>query len=196
VNEPLVYMHIPKTGGMSIDVWINNSFSPDVFGYPSNYIQKDEVEVPKRAKFVVGHAPSTLEGNYVTVLRDPAERVASLYYAHMVYGDFPLYGLSLREYVIQAPYEEIDNGMVRRLAGCLDLSAAIRRLKEFAFVGWRPTDLVQWIVKNYGPNQHSVYKAMNINRNRPILSESDRAFILERNQLDRELFKMAQECFR
>jgi hypothetical protein len=184
-------MHIPKTGGLGIDSWLNNSFSPDVFWYPSNYIHQATAEVPSYAKIVVGHTPANLDGTYVTVLRDPAERVASLYYSHMAYGDFPHRGLSLREYVEQAPYEEIDNGMVRRLAGCLDLDAAIRRLKEFAFVGHRPPDLVRWVCENYGQRRHAVYKAVNINRDRPTLSTSDRAFILKQNKLDWELFKRA-----
>src|SRR5687767_3878959 len=112
---PLVFMHIPRAGGTGIDAWLYASFLPRSFWYPSDYIRQRFVGLPAGADAVVGHVPSTLPGTYITLLRPPVERVISLYYAHMNYGDFPHRGLSLHEYVERAPYAEIDNGMTRRL---------------------------------------------------------------------------------
>ena len=185
---PLVFMHIPKTGGMGIDQWIARSQGPNVFWYPSSYMEQALVEVPDWAEFVVGHTPADLPGTYITVLRDPAERVHSLYYAHMKYGDFPHKRLSLFEFVEQAPYPEIDNGMTRRLAGALDLDRALARLREFAFVTHRPSALVQWVLSKYGMPRPTTYHATNINAARPALTTRERKFILKHNALDRELY--------
>jgi hypothetical protein len=191
-SKRLVYVHIPKTGGTGLDTWLNKTFSErGVFWYPSDYILPRRVDVPECASVVVGHAPGDLDGTCITVMRDPAERVASLYYAHLAYGDFPHKGLSLHEFVEQAPYAEIDNGMTRRLAGGeLDFDKALATLRRYAFVGARPHELVRWVETHFGPST-AVYRAMNINAMRPSLRADEREHILAHNQLDQELFRSA-----
>jgi hypothetical protein len=172
-SKRLVYVHIPKTGGTGLDTWLNKTFSErGVFWYPSDYILPRRVDVPECASVVVGHAPGDLDGTCITVMRDPAERVASLYYAHLAYA-------------------EIDNGMTRRLAGGeLDFDKALATLRRYAFVGARPHELVRWVETHFGPST-AVYRAMNINAMRPSLRADEREHILAHNQLDQELFRSA-----
>src|SRR5207253_2102954 len=63
------------------------------------------------------------ESTYLTVLRDPVDRVVSLYHHSLCEPDDPFYErvaagrLSLEEFVSARVCKEADNGQTRRLAG-------------------------------------------------------------------------------
>src|SRR5262249_36770660 len=143
---------------------------------------------------------------YATVLREPVDRVISLYYFHRLVQDEygSLEGLvlpgemSLWEFARTPPYPEADNGLVRRLSGFVGeiggctrdhLKEAKRRLAEFAVVGLRSgiQDTINAISRAFRvPNDQPVF-TKNQNPWRPSLgaiAPSDIEQIAATNSLD------------
>jgi Sulfotransferase domain len=98
----LAFVHIPRTGGGTVSTAIARNYSPrkDVGNYQrnpakprqglKNVVSRDEW------KAIGGHVPFGLfrrylsaDTHYITVLRDPVDRVLSHYYFHAQAGDPP-----------------------------------------------------------------------------------------------------------
>jgi hypothetical protein len=135
----LVFVHLPRTGGTSL----TRDFFPKVFcpdqrfsvdnplpGYQVGSVPQLlalPVRGQKRLGLIVGHMPfgvaDTLTGagpwHYVTLLRDPVERVASEYHQVRAEPSHPAHALvqnlSFIEYV-RGNYGHAHNGMTRYLA--------------------------------------------------------------------------------
>jgi hypothetical protein len=85
--------------------------------------RRDQIRV------VMGHFPFGIHellpgpSTYMTVLRDPVDRVVSLYYHTLKYSNNPLHerlvteGIGLREFVTSISCKEADNDQTRRLSG-------------------------------------------------------------------------------
>jgi hypothetical protein len=152
---------------------------------------------------------------YITFLRDPLDRVISLYNhdkkapgsVHHVEAN----SLDLYSFCEQGVYkDELNNGQVRRLSGvnpefseCEDwmLEKAIENIdKHFAAVGlverydeslWMLHDVLSW---KFPPVYH---KAMvNKERGRPDVSIKTKALIEELNVLDRKLYDYISDTIR
>ena len=171
---------------------------------------------------VVGHFPFGLHEHvdrpteYVAMLRHPVDRVVSLYHHVLkwdherVIGEATSRGIRLEEFVNDVGYVEADNGQTRRIAGAsLPFGACGRDLLEqakhnliekFAVVGLTERfeeavalmkERLEWPMlpkltrKNDNPSRP----------NRDELSPQQLAAILERNQLDLELYAFAEETF-
>lgn len=205
---PLIFMHIPKTGGMGIDYWLYNSFHPHCFWFGSDYINPPggrEVQraaravVDPRTMAMVGHLHyNDWKGKWATVVRDPVERIVSMYYAHKQYGSFPPCGLSLLEFAVTPPYAEAENGMVRRLAGGeVDLKLAKKHLTRFTYV--HCTSNIGLFVERVSQDfilPHDVpFQTMNVNGAKPQeeIPGQVLAAIRKNNRYDIELFNFAVE---
>ncbi len=166
---------------------------------------------------VVGHfwfgfhryvsGPST----YATMLRDPVERIVSLY-AHLVEHEFPqplpYHGMSLHEFVTNPPFREVDNDQTRRVAGeepqlgrCT--TAMLKRAKQnlrqhFSVVGVteRFDETLMLLKQTFGWTKSLSYYPTNQSGIRPTTSSlppETLDAVRERNELDLKLYCFAQE---
>ncbi|MGA5688520.1 sulfotransferase family 2 domain-containing protein [Cytobacillus pseudoceanisediminis] len=151
----LIFMHIPKTGGMTLKRIIKRQ-------YPENKILKDITDgrisefkktvSEKEIQFVFGHLSFGLHMHtsqpctYVTMIREPIDRVISMYYYVLGKKDHPLHGIVkdlLFEEFIDHPDLKIhtSNMQTKRALGKnslspSDLEQAMQNLKEhFSVIG-------------------------------------------------------------
>jgi hypothetical protein len=236
----LLFMHIPKAGGSALTDWIYTSFGSDslwtdkyfgggVYYYPSGYVDCVPRQPPAHMRrifcdpdlrAVAGHFKYGIHkyipqpSAYVTVLREPVDRLASLYYFHRLVQDswgsldgviLPL-DMKLSDFVRTPLYPEADNGQVRRLSefsgeigGCTrdHLELAKRRLADFAVVGVssRMQEAVNSISRAFNVSCDTPLFTKNENplkRKITALPASDIEQIIAANQLDAELYEFAR----
>jgi hypothetical protein len=140
----LVHLHVPKTAGSSL----TQLLQPHFHGYTAFAVNDDTLDTlnqlsPRRRqslRFVFGHLAHGLERffpqpvRYITVLRRPGPRILSLYAYIRRRSDHPLhdwlvgknlsFGAYLEETLSRPKLKmQVDNRMVRQLAGEIDLEA-------------------------------------------------------------------------
>jgi hypothetical protein len=196
-----------------------NMFCSGIYYFPGTGFFKDrELTFPahvRRAlgradlRAVVGHfwfgvhrhlgRPAT----YITLLRDPVDRVLSLFY-HLNEDENPK--MELEEFLASPPYREVDNDQTRRIAGVepelgkctrrtLDLAKDNLR-RHFSVVGVtdRFDETLVLLKRKLGWAKHLCYYSKHINRDRPpadSVPQPIRDAILRWNELDRELYDFA-----
>jgi len=137
----LIFLHIPKTAGSTFHMILNSRFTEsetqNLFGsrYSETEIKQfinSPMEAKAHVRLLKGHMPfglhQYLPGNsrYITVLRDPVERVISQYYYIKKNAHNPLHeqvekgGLSIAEFVSSGIAVGMNNGQCRFLNGDLD----------------------------------------------------------------------------
>jgi hypothetical protein len=139
IKEPLIlYLHIPKAGGITMGDFIYSQLKQDegndeglikngIFFMPDGFFRENEIDVSieyretlKRndLRAVIGHFAFGIHHHvyrpcyYITILRNPIERIVSLYH-YLQLGE----KMSLEEFANFPPYREIDNDQTRRIAG-------------------------------------------------------------------------------
>ncbi len=224
-----IFVHVPKTAGVSLTRIIEREYGRDavwrVYGYeraadPRNFL---DLTADKRAaiRAVVGHMEFgfhrllTGPSRYVTILRDPIDRIVSHYhYLVHVAPERPrdaLKGIdSLEAYVTRSPQASVfNNGQVRQLGGDLHvpgrpatrhmLEQALRNLEQFAVVGLQERfDESVLLMRQALGWGWPVLARHNTTPNRPGLDAVDthtRELITEHNALDLELYKFGRACF-
>lgn len=211
----IAFFHIEKTAGSTLRTILQRNFALGEL-YPMYTEQARTAfrqmlpKVKDKIKVVYGHfcldvadwLPRDMV--FITMLRDPVERVASYYYFNrFVRKTGPEFQLSLRAYLEQRDHTPIDNWMVRCLSGVTDriplgectaemLEAAKEAADRFFFIGISERfheshallcKLLDFPVRYCPP--------VNINLDRPAMetiSPEDIALIEQYNQLDRELY--------
>ena len=145
-ENPLFYLHIPKTAGRTLEsiLYKNYSFDSvyriyDIEQYESSYgkIAEKNPKQTQRAQLFMGHIffgmhttfPSKHSKPYFSYLRDPIQRVVSLYnYIRMHQKNTLLQPdksfMGLEQFVQQDITLEINNGQTRMLAGVSEDVAA------------------------------------------------------------------------
>jgi hypothetical protein len=182
---------------------------------------KDNWIIPEEAECLFSHCPYGYLDKYnlgktdhVTFLRDPIDRMVSLYYFSLQNITNPrCIGLALQNFIslIKCNYYSIlDNGMVRLIAGRNDIGMTmpngkvteddLERAKEnlltFSAIGTLDTfdeDLTKFAEK-FGW-EDIVYEKYRVGR-RPPLEEIDPGFIEiieDNNRYDQQLFDFAKE---
>lgn len=227
---PLVlFLHIPKAGGNTLGEYVYNQCrTPHSFNdgqldsgvaYLSyGFIKEPEPTVPdyvvqllgrRDLRAVIGHFSFGLHeyvsrpAVYVTLLRDPVERVVSLYYFAKVSEK-----MTLEEFAQTPPFLEVDNDQTRRIAGvnpplgrCTrsHLELARENLRQhFQVVGIteRMDETLIQLKLKLGLERDVVSISRNVNTSRPksgsLSSESMNA-LRDRNELDWELWSYASE---
>ena len=227
----VLFLHIPKAGGQALGEYIdaqtrietgeaggNALLSGGVAYLPYGFFKERPLEVPEPTvrllgrgdlRAVIGHFWFGLHEHlarpslYVTALRDPVERIVSLYCYAKLHET-----MSLDEFVAAPPFREVDNDQTRRLAGAdPDLGACAPDLldqakenlrRHFAVVGTteRIDETVVLLERRLGWGGAAVCHSRNVTPGRPAvaaLPPHTVAAIRRRNELDFELWRYASQ---
>ncbi|MEO1390540.1 MAG: sulfotransferase family 2 domain-containing protein [Cyanobacteria bacterium J06634_6] len=228
----IIFLHIQKTGGITLQRILRRKLGPSL---PLRAIRSirskkspNSLEEAMKAKryedrFFVAHCcfgahrylpePYT----YMTMLREPVQRIISLYYFSKenptAYYHQRAVDKSIEEFALETQLMELDNGQVRFLAGDdqdlfinrTPIGACSNNLLEqaksnldqyFSFVGLTEKfdQSMLMLAKAMGQKQ-CLYLRRNVANkvDRPAISHEIRQLIAERNTLDSELYKYAQK---
>lgn len=207
-DETLIFLHVPKTGGTTLQSILRERYPGDRI-YTTNGEDVWESlqalrDLPDERKanldVVMGHMAYGVhewlpgDATYVTLLRDPVDRVVSHYHyakaneSHYLYDRIHAEGWTLSDYVREGPADEVVNGQTKML---LDLDAvrpkgevtcnadAFEQVKEnlrnhFTVVGMtgRFDESVLLMEEELGWND-AYYHRENVTSNRPSVSDID-----------------------
>lgn len=140
-NKPLIFLHIPKAGGMTLHNILKRQFSPqEIYNIEGTRIQdsiSNFMNLPKREKLKVkclkGHMPYGLHkellqaADYITLLRKPSERLISEYYyilsepKHKAYEFYHKNSISLEEHIRRHIETNANNLQTRWISGLVNI---------------------------------------------------------------------------
>jgi hypothetical protein len=229
--RPLVFLHLPKAGGSTLqEVIVRQYMCGFGFRFTGDRAQLRAFKAlpeESRAKFdlVHGHVHFGIHqwlpdpATYITMLRDPVDRVISHYYfilnhpSHYIYPVIKERGLSLKDYGTLKPTHETDNDMTRWLTprehNEVRLGQVTRSMVEeakwnlanaFSCFGLveRFDESLACFQAAFGWKDVSYRERKNVNPDRPPLEEIPRETIdaiREANAFDVELFEFAKALF-
>lgn len=222
----IIFLHLPKTAGSTLARIIQGQYAASGIIFLYDTMLGEELASYPRSQLenlrvVMGHlyfgVHNFLPGSstYITMLRDPVDRVISHYYfvrqdpSHYLYDS--AHKLSLQEYVISCNRQEPNNDQTRLLAGkrdasnfgtCSDemLDIAKRNLAEhFRVVGiTEEFDRSLILMKRNLGWRNPYYTNQNVNRHRlrkEGISPKTLSVVQAYNELDIELYRFAKKLF-
>jgi hypothetical protein len=234
-KETVIFVHIPKTGGSTLTEIIDRQYEdPYIFKTkrpPAQYVQKFQdlsLEKKQAIQLIRGHLyfgfhellPPNQPYHYITMLREPIERVISHYYwalqspkafNHPVVNSQKM---SLKEFVSSGIQIDLNNCLTRYLSGVGEesvgygecypemLERAKENLKnEFACFGFTEKfdETLILFKKSLGWKKSTFYIKKNVTQNRPNvedLAPEDLTLIKQYNEMDIELYRYALDLFK
>ncbi len=211
---PFIFLHVPKTAGTTLRAIIERQYAPEevytVYDGAEDHHSQEELkalspEAQKSIKAYCGHVSFGVHRHleqrprYVTILRDPVERVISYY--HHVMTLIPRWKsqpISLVKFIQGRKDIQVDNLQTRLLSGvekpfngCSDdmLWKAIENIEtQFHFVGLSEQfdESLQFIAEHFGwESPYYVRENEGINRPpRDYYSELEMNVVRNHNRLD------------
>ena len=209
---PLVFVHIPKTGGTSLGDFLRRNVGEEGFAHLWEPPEDSELSRLAECRAVIGHFHHGLHRRlgvpcaYATMLRDPVDRVLS-HYHYLRHADVPRHELA-RDHGLEAWLEiepDARNLQVQYLAGVFgevgpaDLETAKQRLERFAVVGLLEhfEASLALMARCFGFGELS-YERKRVNPSRPSLDAEQavtREIVGRHNVLDLELYRFASGLF-
>ena len=236
-----LFLHIPKTGGTTLKHCIYYQCKADedykseegylvngIYYYPDGIHKEPGAATPTKVmralgrnelRAVVGHFSFGIHTyikrpwTYVTLLRNPVDRVVSLYhhiqrYKHNSLHEIVSSGISIDDFVLHLSWREVDNDQTRRISGLepefgacsistLD-KAKDNLCRSFSVVGVTECfdEMMILIKRTLGWAQDPFYVPALVNKDRPAsasLPQKSIEAILDRNELDTKLYEFAKE---
>lgn len=230
-RQPVVFFHIPKTAGTTLGTVFERHFADRehfLAGRAGSthvedclrYIRLPEAD-RRRYGYVSGHLEIPVLDAIpcrpfaFTFLRAPLDRLASLYFyvkrtpGHHVHQWIVEHDAGLEDFLLGCPWEELSNGMTRRLAGVpllqtndqAVLHQALFNIKKyFSFVGLQETfdTSLFCLGRLLGIDADAlVYRKHNVNpAPAPKLGPAARDQVLSRNALDCALYDIGVKLFK
>lgn len=232
-QQVVIFIHIPKTGGMTLQRILekqykfNNTFTINSRYFYESIEQFKHLPESQRAaiKLLQGHMFFGLHEflpmpcSYITILRNPIDRIISHYYyviqnpTHYLYQSVISQKMNLRDYVCSGLSPELDNCQTRLLSGVQEpigvgqcsfelLEKAKTNLKShFAVVGllerFNETLILlkenfRWKMPFY-IRQNKTQKPSNYNYKN--ISPEILEAIIKNNKLDIKLYKYGEKLF-
>ena len=229
---PVIFLHIGKTAGSTLRTILARQYTrQETFQvYPTRYYDTlDELTSLPAARrseirLLLGHVPFGVHehvpapATYITMLREPVDRVMSLYYfarrvpEHYLHQPILRDNLDVERFVSGGLSWEMDNGQLRVLTGHLhdiDIGGCTRTLldeaknnvtQHFSAVGLseRFDESVLVTKRRLGWKGLPVYRKRNVTvgrRTTDRLSKSELAAIRKHNELDGELYEWVSAKF-
>ena len=233
-DKALIFLHIPKAAGTTLHTIIQRQYSSDViFDIDGSNVQKSihefcslpQVERQK-IRCLKGHMPFGLHRylsapvSYITMLRDPVDRIISHYYyvlrspSHYLHNQVVANKMSLDDYVSSGISSELNNGQLRLISGVKKvdsvtgnepvstntLNTAKRNIStHFTAVGIseRFDESIVLFRKVLGW-KNILYFKRNVAKDRPSrceISKKTLRTIMKYNELDMELYEFAEVFF-
>jgi len=221
-QTPTVFLHVPKTAGTTLREIINRQFRPDlvyaVYSTDPAFHGLDDLKqlTPEQwsgLRVVLGHldwgvaAWAPPETRFVTLMREPQDRVISLYHHQMTLYRSPEQRLAIPDHIVGSKMIQCDNHQTRILSGenpefgeCRQsmLDRAIENIEtRFDVVGlterFDESLLLMcaafgWVIPYYAEENVSVARPLSDQ-----LDGSDLEVIAEYNQLDSQLYQYAAQ---
>ena len=136
-ERALLFLHIPKAAGTTLHSIIERQFAPEatftISGSDSPGGIKEFIALPpeqrEKIRLVKGHMPYGLHkllsvpATYITMLRDPVDRIISQYYfvlktpAHYLHKEVTRARMSLADFVESGMTTEVANDQTRLISG-------------------------------------------------------------------------------
>jgi len=226
----IIFLHIPKTAGTTLHSIMGLNYPQEVMHstdpaspHPFNEYKALDERKKEQIKVLVGHFAFGIhelipgDSIYITVLREPIDRMISDFY-HI--GRDPIHGLhelvrsgdmDLKGYLDHLASIKLDNGQTRMFAGdwrnngaeicsLKMLERAKMNLKQhFAVAGLTERfDETLLLVGQKLEWEHLIYTKRNVTKNRPNrekISPEQLEILCEQNKYDLALYAYAQELF-
>jgi len=225
----LIFLHIPKAAGTTLHSILESHYPPaNTYSiYDPDLPAKEFAAWPREKRepirLLKGHVAFGLheylvgETTYITVLRDPVERVKSHYYyakrypTHYLYKEITERNMSLKDYTTARLSDELDNGQVRMLAGIVSekdvaLGACSAKLlkqaqqnieRHFAVTGLaeRFDESLALMAIRLGWDWTPSYESLNVAPEKGQVDADTREAIERANPFDCELYAWAKRRF-
>lgn len=230
-DRSIIFLHVPKAAGSTLNKILERQYEKKSIFFIENGSHIKEFiaefkrlpEARKREiKVFQGHIKFGLHerlpqpSTYITIIREPVERIISHYYyvlrtpRHYLYDEVTSKNMSLKDYVCSRITTELDNAQTRILSGvesvgfgeCSteNLESAKKNLQEhFSVVGLTERfDETLLLLKRALKWKNPFYIKQNVTKNRLLKEDisKDTLNIIEKyNELDIELYRYVEEMF-
>ena len=225
----LIFLHLPKTGGSTLTTllrWQYRSLHPDqimrFITQERTFEEMDRLPLEQRArlKLLVGHFAYGVHEyipkpcSYITIVREPVQRVVSVYRYILSAPSHPLHekltssSMSLDDFIGSGIHHyQTDNALTRQLGGRdeegdltpRDVETAQRNLRSFLAVGLTEAfDESMIMMKRILRWRTPFYFNRNMSKTGPRpeeLAATTLELIREHNTFDVELYKLARSQF-